>query len=355
MLPFRRLCRNGGKLNLNMKLKTIRKNFFSEFEKIKDLDSLIVLKKKYLGKKGEIRRLLSFLKDLNNNQKAKMGKEINSLKKEIEEKTRKKERELKNKIIESRLKKEKIDVSRPGRKQEKGSLHPLTLVQREVEDIFKSMGFFIAQGPEIEDEWHNFDALNIPQEHPARDVQDTLWLKKDKLLMRTHTSPVQIRYLEKNNPPLRVIVPGKVFRNERTDASHESQFYQCEGLMIDENISLAHLKAVIEEFLKRFFLKDFKTRLRPSYFPFTEPSVEFDVSCLNCGGKGCSVCGRTGWLEVIPGGMIHPNVFKAVGLNPKKWRGFAFGMGLDRLAMLKYRIDDIRLFHSGDLRFLNQF
>jgi len=238
----------------------------------------------------------------------------------------------------------------------------LTLAQRRVIDIFQSMGFSVIKGPEVETEWYNFDALNVPKNHPARDIQDTLWIRQKKkklaqenLLLRTQTSPVQIRYMEKHNPPLKIIVPGRVFRNEATDVSHECHFYQCEGLMVDKNISVANFKAVIEAFLRKFFNKNIKLRLRPGYFPFTEPSFEIDINCQNCKGKGCSVCQKTGWIEIMGAGMVHPNVFKAAGLNSKNWQGFAFGIGIDRLAMKKYRINDIRLFYSGDLRFLKQF
>ena len=242
---------------------------------------------------------------------------------------------------------------------ETGHLHPLTLIRREVEDIFRSIGFSVAEGPHIETEWYNFDALNIPKNHPSRDLWDTFWLDKKlsskKFLLRTHTSPVQVRYMEKNNPPMRIIAPGKVFRHEASDASHDVQFYQVEGLMIDEDISVADFKGVIQDFLKRFFKREVKTRLRPGFFPFTEPSFEVDIRCLICGGKGCSTCGHSGWIELCPGGMVHPNVLKAGGLNPDNWQGFAFGIGFDRLVMMRYKINDIRLLYSGDLRFLNQF
>jgi len=215
----------------------------------------------------------------------------------------------------------------------------------------------VVEGPEIENEWYNFDALNIPKDHPARDMWDTLYLKPQKLLLRTHTSPVQIRYLERNQPPLRIIVPGRVYRREATDASHEINFYQVEGLMVDRKgkVSVANFKAIIEEFVKRFFGQSVQIRLRPSFFPFTEPSFEVDISCVVCSQKGCSTCQGTGWIEAMGAGMVHPNVFKNAGLNPQEWQGFAFGMGMDRLAMMKYKINDIRLFYGGDLRFLNQF
>jgi len=219
------------------------------------------------------------------------------------------------------------------------------------------MGFSVVEGPEIETEWYNFNALNFPKDHPARDAVDTFWLKGDKikLLLRTHTSPVQVRHMEKNNPPLRIIIPGRVFRHEATDASHEINFYHIEGLMVDKSVSAANFKAIIQEFFQRFFEKPVKIRLIHSFFPFVEPGFQVDMTCLNCGGKGCSACQKTGWMEMMGAGMVHPQVFKNSGLNPKFWQGFAFGMGLDRLAMMKYKINDIRLFYSGDLRFLQQF
>jgi phenylalanyl-tRNA synthetase alpha chain len=247
-----------------------------------------------------------------------------------------------------------------------GHLHPLTLVQREVLEIFQSMGFSVVLGPEIETEWYNFDALNIPKDHPARDMWDTFWLrqndlksqksnlKSERLLLRTHTSPVQVRYMEKRNPPLRIVVPGRVFRHEATDVSHEIQFYQLEGLMVDENVSAANFRAIIEEFLKRFFKQNIEIRLRPSYFPFTEPSFEIDVK-IKAKSKKQKAKFSKEWTELLGAGMVHPKVFEAVGLNPKNWQGFAFGIGLDRLAMLRYKINDVRLFYSGDLRFLKQF
>lgn len=240
------------------------------------------------------------------------------------------------------MKTQGFDITAPGKKIILGHLHPLTLVKREAEEIFQSMGFSIAEGPEIETEWYNFDALNIPKDHPARDLWDTFYLKNG-FLLRTHTSPVQIRYMKKHQPPLRIIAPGNVFRHEATDVSHEFQLMQLEGLMVDKKVSVANFKAIIEEFFSRFFGKQVKSRLRPDFFPFTEPS--FDIS----------LCQKSGWLEVAGAGMVHPNVLKNCQLNPKEWQGWAFGFGIDRLAMIKYKIDDIRLFRSGDLRFLNQF
>ncbi len=337
------------------KIISLKKEAQKEIKKAKDLKELDQIFKKYLGKKGEITQILRSLKELKTEKRIKIGKEANLLKEIIEKSLREKAEKLKEKARAEILKKEQIDVTIPGKKVFLGHLHPLTQVQRKVEEIFQSMGFSVIEGPEIETEWYNFDALNIPKEHPARDFWDTLWLKINHLLLRTHTSPVQIRYMEKNHPPLRIIVPGRVFRHEATDASHEVNFYQVEGLMVDKNISVANFKAIIQKFFKRFFEKPIKIRLRPSYFPFTEPSFEVDMTCLTCGGKGCSICQRTGWMEMMGAGMVHPNVFKAVDLNPRDWQGFAFGMGLDRLAIMKYKINDIRLFYSGDLRFLQQF
>ncbi|MBZ9572601.1 phenylalanine--tRNA ligase subunit alpha [Patescibacteria group bacterium] len=335
-----------------MDLKKLKIEAEKEIKKAKNLKNLNKVFKKYLGKKGEIAKVFNSLKKLSEAKRKKLGKEANLVKAEIEKMIRKKSKELREKARKVRLKKERIDVTRPGKKVEIGHLHPLTLVQREVLEIFQSMGFSVVLGPDIETEWYNFDALNIPKDHPARDFWDTFWLKpetqkskvKTQKLLRTHTSPVQIRYMEKHNPPLRIIVPGRCFRHEATDISHDIQFYQLEGLVVDKNISAANFRAIIEEFLKRFFKIKIEIRLRPSFFPFTEPSFEIDVRR----GKGK-------WVEMMGAGMVHPNVFKFSRLNPKNWQGFAFGIGLDRLAMLRYKINDIRLFYSGDLRFLKQF
>jgi len=242
-------------------------------------------------------------------------------------------------------------------------IHPITRVINDINRIFFDMGFTLANGPELETEYYNFDALNVPKDHPARDMQDTFWIKPGKndggvknMLMRTHTSPVQIRFMEKNKPPFKIICPGRVFRHEATDARHEALFHQVEGLYVDTDVSLASLKSVLNDFFDKFFEKDVDIRFRPSYFPFVEPGVEIDVSCFKCKGeKGCQICGGSGWLEVMGAGMVHPKLLNGVGIDPNKWRGFAFGVGIDRLAMLKYGIDDIRLFYSGDLRLVNQF
>lgn len=237
-----------------------------------------------------------------------------------------------------------------------GHLHPVTQVLREVVDSFVAMGFEVADGPEVENEYYNFDALNVPQDHPARDMQDTFWVEgAPQTILRTHTSSVQVRYMEDNNPPFKIIVPGKVYRYEATDATHETQFYQIEGIVVGPDISLAHLKHTLYEFFKRLYGDDVKIRMRPSFFPFVEPGVEIDISCMKCGGSGCNVCKQTGFIEVMGAGMVHPNVLRSVNINPEHYRGFAFGGGIDRMVMLKYGIDDIRLVYSGDLRLVNQF
>ena len=338
------------KINLNL----LKNQANKEIGKAKDLKELNEIFKRYLGKKGELTQVLRSLEKLPKTERIKIGKEANLLKNFLKTKLNQKSQAIKEKIEKSVEEAERLDITVPGEKPILGHLHPLTLTKRKVEDIFQAMGFSVVEGPEIENEWYNFDALNIPKDHPARDRWDTFYLKNG-LLLRTHTSPVQIRYMEKNNPPLRIIVPGSVFRHEATDASHEFQLYQIEGLMVDKKISAANLKAVVSEFFRRFFGKDVGFRLRPDFFPFTEPSFDIGISCFFCNGKGCSVCKESGWLEVAGAGMVHPNVFKNSKLIPKDWQGWAFGFGLERLAMLKYKINDIRLFRSSDLRFLEQF
>jgi phenylalanyl-tRNA synthetase alpha chain len=335
-------------------LNSVKKQAQKDIEKSRDLKELNEVFKGYLGKQGQLTLVLRSLENLPVAKRAKTGQAVNELKNFLKIAFDKKSLEIKQKIQKEAEEKEWIDVTIPGKKPVFGHLHPLTLTRRKVEEIFQAMGFTVAEGPEMETAWYNFDALNIPKDHPARDMWDTFWLKNG-LLLRTHTSPVQARYMEKNNPPLRIIVPGNVFRHEATDSSHEFQLFQVEGLMVDKNISVANLKAVIGEFFRRFFGKDISFRLKPDYFPFTEPSFDISISCLVCGRKGCPACKRTGWMEVAGAGMVHPNVFKNSGLIPRNWQGWAFGFGLERLTMLKYKIDDIRLFRSGDLKFLKQF
>lgn len=346
-------------------LKSTKKQAQKEINSVKNLEDLNAVSKKYLGKGGELARILGLIGKMPKAKRARIGKSANELKNFLTKKIEEKNKKI-NPIKVSE-KKEYFDITVPGKKPNLGHLHPLTLIREKAEEIFQSIGFSVVEGPEVETEWYNFDALNIPKDHPARDMWATFWIKEknnskskiraSKLLLRTHTSPVQIHYMEKNNPPVRIIAPGRVFRYEATDASHEINFYQLEGLMIDDKgkVTAANFKAIVEEFLKRFLGKETKIRLRPSFFPFTEPSFEVDALCSNCLGKGCSVCSRSGWLEMMGAGMVHPNVLKNAGLNPKWLSGFAFGIGLDRLAMMKYKIDDIRLLYSGDLRFLQQF
>jgi len=338
------------KIDLNLLKKQAKK----EIEGAADLQALNEVFKRYLGKLGELTQVLRSLEKMPKAKRMKVGKEANNIKNFIRIQIDEKAIEIKERIKQEGELKEWVDVTAPGKRPQVGTLHPLTQIKRRIEEIFQAMGFTVVEGPEMENEWYNFDALNIPKDHPARDLWDTFYLDNGQLL-RTHTSPVQIRYMEKNQPPLRIIAPGRTFRHEATDASHEFNLSQVEGLMVDKEVSAANFKAIIEEFLGRFLEKEVRIRMRPSFFPFTEPSFEVDMSCTVFGGKGCSVCGKTGWLEMMGAGMVNPAVFKAVGLNPKNWQGFAFGMGMERLAMMKYQVNDIRLFYSGDLRFLKQF
>ena len=342
---------------MKLDLKILKNKVQKEIDSVKDLKELTEVSKRYLGKKGILTEILGSLKKLPRVEKVKVGKEANQLKNFLRIKLDQKVIEIKEKARKEAEEQERIDFSAPGKKPILGHLHPLTEVKKKTEEIFQAMGFSIVRGPQIENEWYNFDGLNIPKDHPARDLWDTFWLEPEssKLLLRTHTTPVDVRYMEKNNPPLRIITIDRCFRHEATDASHEINFYQIDGLQVEKNISVANFKATIQEFFQRFFDKPVKIRMRPSYFPFTEPSFEIDMLCLNCGGKGCSVCQNTGWMEMLGAGMVHPNVLKNSGLNPKNWQGWAFGMGFERLTMMKYKIDDIRLFYSGDLRFLKQF
>lgn len=335
-------------------LKLLKLQAEKEIASAGDLKVLDEVFKKYLGKQGELTFVLRSLAKLPKAKRITVGAEANNIKDYLKKQFNLQSEELKEKSQKEKGDTGWIDISAPGRKPLTGHLHPLTYVRRRVNGIFQSMGFSVAEGPEMETEWYNFDALNIPKNHPARDLWDTFYLENG-LLLRTHTSPVQVRYMEKNQPPLRIIVPGVVYRHEATDASHESNFYQLEGLMVDKAVSVANFKAIIGEFFQRFFDKPVKIRLIPSYFPFVEPGFQVDMTCLNCGGKGCPSCSHSGWLEMMGAGMVHPNVLKSAGLVAKNWQGFAFGMGLDRLMMMKYKVNDIRLSYAGDLRFLEQF
>lgn len=332
-------------------LKKIKTRALNEFDKIKNSEELEMIKVKYLGRNGELTKLLKNLKDIAEEEKPKVGKLANEIKESLVFALNKVADDFNN-ISNSR--EEFSNLTLPGIQKGRGSLHPNTLIQDELEQIFISLGFKVIEGPDIESEYFNFTALNIPEDHPARDMQDTFWLN-DGNLLKTHTSPMQVRAMRKYGAPLRAIFPGRCFRFEATDASHDSTFYQLEGLMIDKDISIANVIAVMKELLRAVFNKDVKVRQRPGYFPFVEPGFELDINCLICGGDGCSVCKQSGWLELLPCGLVHPNVIKAGGLDPKEYSGFAFGLGLTRLVMMKYGIDDIRLLQGGDLRFLKQF
>lgn len=344
--------------NTLRKLLESAKNEISHVNEWEHLQSLEV---KFLGRKGEFTILFQDISKLPKEERPKMGQICNTIKEELEELFSKKRRHLENEQLKKSLEIDFFDTSIPGTKYDIGHIHPLSQVQRDVENIFGQMGFEVADGPEVESEYYNFEGLNIPADHPARDMQDTFFLKDrhdekhGRMVLRTHTSPVQIRSMEKYGAPLRIIIPGRVFRYEATDASHDTTFYQVEGLMIDEEISLAHLKGVMKEFLTRLFQREMKVRFRPGYFPFVEPGIELDMSCIFCNEKGCRICKHTGWIEFMGAGMVHPNVLKAGGIDSAEYQGWAFGFGLTRLVMMKYGIDDIRLLTSGELRFLKQF
>ena len=336
------------------KVARIKSKFLAEIQNSQNEKSIYDVKVKYVGRNGELTKILKNLKNLPPEERKAIGPLANLARQEMEKAYENRKKELGEQID---WEKEKIDVTLPGEKQELGHLNPITLVNREAEQIFSSMGFEIADGPEMEKNFYNFDSLNIPKDHPARDMMDTFRVKtkNDDLLLRTHVSAIQVRYMEKHKPPFRVIMPGRVFRNEATDASHEHTFYQMDGMMVGEDVSAANYYALIDEFLKKFFGKDIKTRMRPSFFPFTEPSFEIDFECFLCKGNGCSVCRQSGWVEIIPGGMINQNVLVAAGYPRNKYQGCAWDIGISRLAMMKYKIDDIRWFESGDLRFIKQF
>jgi len=335
-----------------MTIEEIKKKFKEDLEKVSDKKMLEDLRVRYLGRNGELNMILREIREMPEQERAQIGRYVNEFKNEINELIKTAEDRLVEAI--SNFSKEWLDVTAPGMSLPRGHLHPRTIVLHKVEEIFQSLGFSVIDSAELETDYYNFQALNYPKDHPARDMQDTFYVT-DEFLMRSQTSPNQVRYMEKHNPPLRIIAPGKVYRRDASDATHESQFFQVEGLMVDKHISIGHFKAVITEFFKRLYSKEVKIRLRPSYFPFTEPSFEPDISCTFCDGQGCRICKNTGWLEMAGAGMVHPFVFKSAGYNAYEWQGFAFGFGLDRLVMMKYKINDIRLLNFGDLRFLKQF
>ncbi len=329
------------------KLKKLVSDAITEINKTSKEADLLNVKSKYLGKKSELNNLMSSLKDMSSSEKKEYGSLFNQIKKELEAKINSRLDELNNQV------KFNFDNTLPAH-YSKGSLHPVTIVAKEVTDILKRMGFTVVVGPEMDDDYHNFVALNIPENHPARDMQDTYWLSNGKLL-RGHTSTNQVRAMQNYGAPIRICAPGRCFRNEDLDACHENTFFQLEGMVIDKQVSINNLIYVMRELLKEVFKTDVQVRLRPGFFPFVEPGFELDCSCLICGGKGCPTCKNSGWLELCPCGMIHPNVLKEGGIDPNEYMGFAFGLGLTRLAMMKYKINDIRVLNSGDLRRLNEF
>jgi phenylalanyl-tRNA synthetase alpha chain len=332
---------------------SFKKAFLIELDKAASTAELQQVRIKYLGKKGLLTALLKNLSTIPAEEKRPFGKAVNELKGFVENEIASKESDVGNADLKKRLSSETIDVTLPGKYTPVGREHPINKVLKEIEDIFVSMGFGIEEGPQVELDYYNFEALNVPKDHPARDMQDTFYITDD-VLLRTHTSPVQIRTMEKKKPPLRFIAPGKVYRCD-ADISHTPMFHQVEGLMVDTGISFSDLKGVLETFIHRMFSPETPVRFRPSFFPFTEPSAEVDIGCIFCKGKGCQVCKGTGWLEILGAGMVNPRVFEMVGYNPEIYTGFAFGMGVERITMLKYGIDDIRLFFENDLRFLRQF
>lgn len=336
-----------------MELDTLTQEALAQVASAQGLRALDEVRVRYLGKAGLFTEQLKALGKLSPEERPAAGQAINQAKQSLQEAIEKAKSELEQRALAERLASERIDVTLPGRGQSIGGLHPVTRTMQRIQEIFASAGFSVAEGPEIEDDFHNFEALNIPDHHPARAMHDTFYFE-EHLLLRTHTSPVQIRVMKDAEPPLKVIAPGRVYRCD-SDLTHTPMFHQVEGFLVDEQASFADLKGILHGFLQSFFEKDLRVRFRPSYFPFTEPSAEVDMECVMCGGSGCRVCSHTGWLEVLGCGMIHPEVFRHVGIDSERYRGYAFGMGVERLTMLRYGVNDLRLFFENDLRFLRQF
>ena len=341
-------------MSIEQRISEVHSNALAQLASAATRDEVEAVRVDVLGRKGKLAEISKTFGKLAPEERAHAGKLLNAAKTDIEPKIDARLAALDNAALDARLDTEWLDLTAPAPGVRPGSLHPVTQVQREVEEIFVSMGFSVLDGPELETEFYNFDALNIPPDHPARDMQDTFWMKDGRLL-RTHTSPVQVRGLQKLGPPLKMIAPGRVFRNEEVDASHEHTFYQVEGMMVDRDVSVAHMVYFMKTMLTAIFHREVTVRLRPGFFPFVEPGFELDIRCLICGGDGCSVCKQSGWVELMPCGLVHPAVLRYGGADPEKWNGFAFGLGLTRLAMMRYGIDDIRLMMGGDLRFLEQF
>jgi len=343
---------------LESKLTGLQEQAAAALDHAPDAEALEAIRVDILGRKGQLATLTTQIGKgmgkLPPEERATLGKLMNSVKKDLEARYESRKAAFERAALDERLSAEWLDLTLPAPGPRLGALHPLTQIQRELEEYFTSVGFAVLDGPEVEDEWHNFDALNIPASHPARDMQDTFFVEGG-LLLRTHTSPVQVRAMEKFGAPLRMVAPGRVFRNEEVDASHEHTFYQLEGMMIDKDVSIGHMLYFMRGLLSAIFHRDATVRLRPGFFPFVEPGFELDIRCLICDGAGCPVCKQSGWVELLPCGLVHPNVLRAGGIDPEQWNGFAFGLGLTRLVMMRYGIDDIRHLNSGDLRFLRQF
>ena len=335
-------------------LSKILENAVSEFSSATDLNKLDELRVKYLGKKGELTAILKQMGKLSAEERPVIGQFANEVRGKIEERLTSTQAELKSKAQELQLKAEKIDVTMPGKTVPMGKKHPLNIVLDDLKEIFLGMGFDLVEGPEVELDYYNFEALNIPKGHPARDTQDTFYIT-DNVLLRTQTSPVQVRTMEKRKPPIRIIAPGRVYRSDAVDATHSPLFYQIEGLVVDKGIRMSDLKGTLELFAKKLYGEDAVVRFRPHHFPFTEPSAEMDVMCFNCHGKGCPLCKGEGWIEILGCGMVHPKVLERCNIDPEEYSGFAFGIGLERITMRRYEINDIRLFYENDLRFLGQF
>ena len=337
-----------------IQIEELQSDALKRIQAARSLDDLETVRVEVLGRKGALAQFSKGFGKLTPDQRSAAGKALNAAKEALETAFEATKSGFSEDALQQRLAGEWIDLTLPAPGVGPGSLHPVTQIQTEIEDLFTSLGFAVLDGPEVETEYYNFDALNIPADHPARDMQDTFWLTTGHLL-RTHTSPVQVRGMEKLGPPLRMIAPGRVFRNEEVDASHEHTFYQVEGMMIDHDVSVANLIYFMRTMLSEIFKRAITVRLRPGFFPFVEPGFELDIRCLICGGEGCPVCKHSGWVELCPCGMVHPNVLRMSRIDPDEWSGFAFGLGLTRLAMMRYQIDDIRLLLGGDLRFLSQF
>ncbi len=336
------------------KLEQIKAEALKQIENSDALEKLNEIRINYLGKKGELTAVLKSMKDVAPQERPKIGQMVNDTREEIERVLDQHIGQMEKALREAKMKKEVIDVTLPGKKNNVGHRHPNTIALEEVERIFIGMGYEVVEGPEVEKDYYNFEALNIPKDHPARDEQDTFYITED-IVLRTQTSPVQVREMEKGKLPVRMIAPGRVFRSDEVDATHSPSFHQIEGLVVDKNITFADLKGTLAEFAKELFGEDTKVKFRPHHFPFTEPSAEVDVTCFKCGGKGCRFCKGSGWIEILGCGMVHPDVLKRCDIDPDEYSGFAFGVGLERIALLKYEIDDMRLLYENDSRFLKQF